>query len=248
VGAEGNGRARLGSSGDPWRDAPTSELGDPVLPRWFVLTAIAAVVAAIGVGIAAFVLPARSTVPEAARRPPPSAAWTTSVGAVEAGGSPPDPYDAPCALLDGLRLAGTAGDQAQLRRGLAALCTTPLPAATRDGLEAFAGAGGVVRFATFEATGVDSTASRRGDEPMILVNARFQRTDPRWIAPLVAHDVVIRAGDPATAAAALAARRAELDVCASLLDDEAFSRACADAAAVVSTDDPLAALRDAGYR
>lgn len=248
MGAEGNGRARPGSSGDPWRDAPTSELGDQVLPRWFVLTAIAAVIAAIVVGVAAFVLPSRSTVAEAARRPPPSAAWTTAVGAVEAGDSPSDPYDAACAPLEGVRLAGTAGDQAQLRRGLAALCNTPLPTAVRDGLEAFAGAGGVVRFATFDATGVDSTASRRGDRPTILVNARFQRTDPRWIAPLVAHDVVIRAGDPTTATTALAARRAELDVCASLLDAEAFSRACADAAAVVSADDPLAALRDAGYR
>jgi hypothetical protein len=248
VGAEGNGRAPFGGSGDPWRNAPTSELGDQVLPRWFVLTAIAAVVAAIVVGVAAFVLPRGATVPEAARRPPPSAEWTTAVGAIEAGGSPSDPYDPPCALLDGVRLGGSAGDQAQLRRGLAALCNTSLPAAARAGLQGFADAGGTVRFATFEATGVDSTASRGADNPTILINTRFQRTDARWIAPLIAHDVVARDRNPATAETALTARRAELAVCVALLDEQAFSRACADADAVVSADDPLGALRDAGYR
>ena len=248
MGAQGNGRARFDGSRDPWRNAPTSELGDQVLPRWFVLTAVAAVVAAIVVGVAAFVLPGRVTVPEAARRPPPSGEWTTAVGAVEAGRSPSDPYDAPCALLDGIRLGGTAGDQAQLRRGLAALCNRTLPPAVREGLQAFAGAGGVVRFATFEATGVDSTASHGGGAPTILVNTRFQRTDARWIAPLIAHDVVARGRDPATAETALDARQAELAVCEALLGREAFSRACADAAAIVSADDPLQALRDAGYR
>lgn len=248
MGGERNGRAHVDGSGDPWRNAPTSELGDQVLPRWFVLTAMVAVVAAVVVGVAAFVLPRRATVPEAARRPPPSADWTTAVGAIEAGDSPSDPYDAPCALLDGIRLAGTAGDQAQLRRGLAALCNTALPADVGDALRAFADAGGVVRFATFEATGVDSTASRADTDPTILVNTRFQRTDARWIAPLLAHDAVARAGDPASARTALAARRAELAVCGALLGEDGFSRACTDAAAVVSADDPLAALRDAGYR
>lgn len=240
-------RARFNGSGDPWRHVPTGELGDQVLPRWFVLTAAAAVIVAVLVAVAAFVLPRRAHVAEAARRPPPSAEHTNAVGRVETGSSAPVAYDAPCAPLDGMRLAGTPADQAQLRRGLAALCNVTLPGAVEDDLAAFASTGGVVRFATFEATGVDSTATR-GDRPAILINTRFQRTDPLWIAPLVAHDVTVRAADPATAESALAARRAERAVCDRLLATDEQGRACADAAAITSLPDPLAALREAGYR
>lgn len=241
-------RARFNGSGDPWRHAPTSELGDQVLPRWFVLTAIGAVVTAVIVGVAALVLPGRREVPVAARRPPPSSAYTTAVGAVEAGASPPAASDAPCRLLDGIRLAGTAADRERLRAGLAGLCDADLPDAVTADLRAFSRARGVVRFATFDATGVDSTASRRPAGPTILINTRFQRTNPRWIAPLVAHDVTLRGGDPATAESALQARRVEALVCERVLGPGNDSRGCADAAALTALDEPLAALRDVGFQ
>jgi hypothetical protein len=241
-------RARRNGARDPWANAPTSELGDQVLPRWFVLTAIAAVVAAIAMTVVAVVLPGRATLPVEARRPPPSPTFTTAVGAVERGRLDATPYDAPCPTLDGVRLAGAEADRAQLRRGLAALCNTTLSADTRADLRAFADAGGTVRFATFEATGVDSTATRGDDTHEILINTRFQRTEASWIAPLVVHDVTMRRRDPATAEAALAARRAEAAVCDQLLRADTDSRACADAAAITALDDPLRALRDAGFR
>lgn len=240
-------RARFNGSGDPWRHAPTSELGDQVLPRWFVLTAIGTVVVAVVVGVVALVLPARRDLPVEARRPPPSATYTTDVGAVAAGASPPRAADPPCELLDGIRLAGTAADREQLRAGLAGLCDADLPDAVTADLRAFARDGGVVRFATFDATGVDSTASRRPAEPTILINTRFQRTNPRWIAPLVAHDVALRGGDPATAESALQARRVEALVCERVLGPDNDSRGCADAAAVTGLDEPLAALRAVGF-
>ena len=241
-------RARRNGAGDPWAGAPTSELGDQVLPRWFVLTAIAAVVVAIAVAAAAFLLPRRATLPAAARRPPPSAAYTTAVGDVDVGGSAATVHDAACPLLDGVRLAGAEGDRAQLRRGLAALCNTHLPDAMRNDVRVFAEAGGTVRFATFEATGVDSTATRGGGTPQILINTRFQRTDASWIAPLLVHDATLRRRDAATAQAALAARRAEALACGRLLGADTDSRGCADAHAVTGLDDPLVALRAAGFR
>lgn len=239
-------RAGANGSNDPWRDAPTSELGDQVLPRWFVLTALAAVVLAIVVLVAAFVVPRRSTVPEQARRPPPSESYTTAVGRVQTGTSAPEAYDAPCEMVRGVRIAGSETDRATLRRGLAGLCNTALPADIADDVRAFAAQQGTLRFAAFEATGVDSTATRAGP-PTIFLNSRFQTTDPLWIAPLVVHDAtLVRAGD-VTAATALEARRAELQTCERLLGGDTRSRACGDAAAVVGLEDPIAALRAAGF-
>jgi hypothetical protein len=239
-------RGARSSNGDPWRDAPTSELGDQVLPRWFVLTAIASVLIAIIVLFAAFALPRRDAVTVEARRPPASDTYTNAVGEVQTGGTPPQPYDAPCDLLQGVQIAGSAADRAQLRQGLAGLCNIDLPDDVAGDIRAFAEQAGTVRFATFEATGVDSTASR-DTSATIFINARFQRTDPLWIAPLVVHDAVLRRGEAASAERALLARRAEATTCDRLLGQADRSRGCQDAAAVLDLDDPLAALRGAGF-
>lgn len=239
-------RAASNGSGDPWRDAPTSELGDQVLPRWFVLTAIATVLLAIIVLFAAFALPRRNAVPVEARRPPASDMYTNAVGEVQTGGTDAQPYDAPCGLLRGIQIAGAEVDRTLLRQGLAGLCNIDLPGDVAGDIRAFAEQSGIVRFATFEATGVDSTASRE-DPPTVLVNARFQRTDPLWIAPLIAHDAVMRSGDSVAAETALAARQAELAVCDRLLGTSERSRGCADAAQITALDDPLGALRAAGF-
>jgi hypothetical protein len=241
-----NTRHSRGSAGDPWRDAPTSELGDQVLPRWFVLTAIAAIVAAVIVVVAALGSPGRDPIPVEARRPPASATYTTAVGEVQTGALEPVRYDAPCRLLQGIRIAGSPADHRHLRQGLNGLCNTTLPEAVADDVRAFAQQGGIVRFATFQATGVDSTASR-GTPATVFINARFQRTDALWIAPLVVHDAVSLSRGRVTAEDALAARQAELVTCDRLLGTRARSRGCADAQAIVEMDDPLAALRAVGF-
>jgi hypothetical protein len=241
-------RERAASNGErhPWSDAPTGELGDQLLPRWFVLTAITLVVLGIVVLVAALFQPRRDAAPVEARRPPPSLTYTTAVGEVQTGVTEPEPYDAPCALLQGVRVAGSPTDRATLRAGLAGLCNIALPDDTAADVHTFAEQDGVVRFATFEATGVDSTASREAPAT-VFINARFQRTDPLWIAPLVAHDVTLRPAGRASAEGAVMARRAELAVCERLLGTRQRSRGCADAGAIVALDDPVAALRAVGF-
>lgn len=233
---------------DPWRKTPTSELADQVLPRWFVLTALAMIPIAIAAVIAAFVVFGPDRVPVAARRPPPAGGLTTGVGEVRVGSTAPAPVGGMCPTLDGVRVAGAVADQRALITGLNALCSVRLDVEVAARLREFARSGGVVRFAQFQATGVDSAADLGSDPPRILVNAKFARTDPSWIAPLLAHDTTFLGIDPATAEGALAARRAEAQVCAELARSRRPSRGCEDADALLALPRPLAALRSAGFR
>lgn len=235
------------SGTDPWRDAPTSELQDQILPRWFVLLGAAMVAFAVAAAVGAFVIFGPQEVPVADRRPPPADGYTTAVGQLQVGSSVPVALTpAPCRQVAGVRVAGTEADRLVLGQGLAALCAAVPEGGAGEQLGAFASAGGVVRFATFRDTGVDSTA--RADPPLILLNARFAVTEPAWIAPLVVHDTVTLAGAPGTVTTALDARRAESAACDGLAAGLRRSRACADAAALLALDDAAAALRAAGYR
>ncbi len=232
---------------DPWQNAPVGELSEELLPRWFVILAMASVPAAIAVLVTAFLLMGADEVPVAERRPPPAAGLTHDIGEFAVGDSDPVAWDAgDCAALDGVRIAGHAADLAVLSAGLEALCTVDLAPATAERVRAFAAADGIVRFGVFEATGVDSAAELDGGQ--ILVNAKFSQTTPAWIAPLVVHDATLLDGDPDRAETALAARRAEAAVCAALFESSLPSRACEDAAALLAADDPLGELRAAGYR
>lgn len=230
-------------SSDPWRKAPTEELQDQVLPRWFVLLAIGAVLAAIVTLAVAFGAFGPGEVPVAERRPPPASGLTHDVGDFETGPTDPVAYDGACPLLEGVRVAGTPTDRASLRRGLAAACNVAEGDAA-GALESFADAGGVVRFAVFETTGVDSAATTDGEPPQVLVNARFSRSAPQLIAPLVIHDAIART-DPGDARTELSARIAEADACSRLFDEP--PRSCSDALSLSTSPDALAALRAVGY-
>lgn len=240
--------ARTPHPRDPWRRAPVGELQEQLLPRWFIVLCVVLIPVAVGAVVAAFIVFAPREVPVAARRPPPGNGLTNDVGEYVVGESRPVEYADACTMLRGVHIAGTEADREPLRLGLAALCNTRLPPAVADRISLFAATGGVVRFAQFEMTGVDSTARPQDDPPVILVNARFQRTDPLWIAPLVAHDAVLLGGDPSTAAGALEARRAEKTVCDRVLGGRRAGRGCEDAAALLDLPDPQAALREAGFR
>ncbi len=233
---------------DPWRKAPVGELQDQLLPRWFVLLCLALIPVAIAAAVAAFIVFGPEDVPLAERRPPPANGLTNDVGQYEIGRSQPVEYAGACNLLQGVRIAGTEADQEALRLGLAGLCNTELPPDVAEAVAQFAGAGGVVRFAQFQLTGVDSTARYEQQPQAILLNAKFQRTEPLWMAPLVAHDAVLLAGDPDSATAAVQARRAEDLVCDRLLQGQRESRGCGDAESLLALPDPVAALRDAGFR
>ena len=232
---------------DPWRDAPVSELQDQVLPRWFVITAVVMVPVALVAVLGAFLVFGPEEVPVAARRPPPAGGYTHAVGDLRTGDSEPVALPAPCPELGGLRVAGTEQDRAVLAQGLGALCGAALEPGSAALLRAFAGEGGSVRFAQFSDTGVDSIAST--EEPLVLLNNRYAVSlQPAQIAPLVVHDLTARSTGPGTAEGELAARRAEAAACSALLDTETPSRSCADADALLALDDPLGALRAAGYR
>ncbi|MGH8897993.1 MAG: hypothetical protein ACRDZ4_13470 [Egibacteraceae bacterium] len=247
----GNGRvsARARKGKDPWRKAPTSELADQVLPRWFVLTAIVMIPIALAAVVGAFAVFGPDRVPLAARRPPPAGGLTTGVGDFRVGSSEPVSAGGMCPTLGGVQVAGTAADQRALTSGLDALCGVRLDVEVAIRLREFARAGGVLRFAQFQATGVDSTADLQARPPRVLVNAKFARADPTWIAPLVAHEVTFVELDPTLASSALAARKVEAQVCAALFaGGRRPSRGCQDAKALLALPDPLAALRTAGFR
>ena len=233
---------------DPWRKAPVGELQEQLLPRWFVLLCLALLPVAIIAGVVAFVVFDSDEVAVAERRPPPNDELTHDVGEYAVGASEPAPYGEACRLLSGVQIAGSEADQQALRLGLSGLCNTSLPPAIADQLEKFALADGIVRFAQFQSTGVDSAALLDGNPPQILLNAKLQRGDPLWIAPVVVHDVMLLAGTPDTAQAALTARQAENLVCDRLLGGRRESRGCDDAEELLGLPDPLAALRSAGYR
>ncbi len=232
---------------DPWRTAPVGEQQEQLLPRWFVILVLVMIPVAIAAAVAGFVVFRPREVPVAARRPPPAGGLTNAVGRYEVGDSPAIRYDEACDVLDGVHIAGTADDRRSLRLGLAAVCNANLPDDVRRRLSAFAAAGGVVRFAQFEATGVDSTAMLDESPPVILVNAKFLRTDPLWIAPLIVHDTTFMTRDASTAAAALEARRAEDLACDRILAGRRESRGCEDAEALLAMADAEEALRDAGF-
>ena len=233
---------------DPWRKAPVGELQDQLLPRWFVLLCLALIPVAIVAAVAGFIVFGPEEVPVAERRPPPAQGLTNNVGQFEIGPSKPVPYADACRILDGVQIAGTDADREALRLGLAGVCNTTLPPVIQDRIELFASRGGIVRFAQFQSTGVDSTAKVDERPPQILINAKLQRTDPLWISPLVVHDAVLLGGGAATAPGALQARRAEDLVCDRLLEGRRESRGCADAEALLALPDPEAALRNAGFR
>ena len=235
-----------------YEGARTGELEDPLLPRWFVLLGLAAIPAAIGVLIWAFVAFGPEEVPVAARRPPPveGSTLTTAVGEYNVGDLDPLELSPPCALLEGIRAGGTAVDIDRIAGAVDELCELALPEAIARRLQSFARVGGVVRFAQFEATGVDSTLDTAGDVPVVLVTARLARdgTDPLWIGPLIVHDTTWLEEPVGTAEGALLAREAEAEICGRMFLPDDRSRACNDAAALLALDDPLGALAAEGFR
>lgn len=233
---------------DPWRKAPVGELQEQLLPRWFVVLCVTLVPVALIAGIAAFVVFDGDPVPVEERRQPPTQNLTNDVGEYAVGESEPVPYAEACPLIQGVHIAGSEADQQALRLGLAGLCNVTLPQVIADRVAVFAREGGVVRFAQFQSTGADSTALLDDDPPQILLNAKLQRSDPLWIAPVVVHDTTFLLADPTTAEGALEARRAEDLVCDRILGGRRESRGCDDAEALLALPDPLAALRSAGYR
>ncbi|HEY4791697.1 MAG TPA: hypothetical protein VIJ05_10285, partial [Actinomycetes bacterium] len=100
----------------------------------------------------------------------------------------------------------------------------------------------------------ESTTDFGTARPTVMVHAKFQQggAAPERVAVVLTHEGShVADGRPPTAAAELAARKAELEACGKLFGgDVQPNRGCADAAALLATDDAgaLARLKEAGYR
>lgn len=231
--------------------ARVEELEEPLLPRWFVLLAVALIPVALGVAVWAFIVFGPEEVPVAERRPPPppTGQLTTDVGGYDVGESVAQPIESDCSLVQGIRVAGSQADRDRITHAAEALCDVTLPEDAARRLVRFGQLQGEVRFAQFQLTGIDSTMDVAAVPPRLLLNARFAQedTDPLWITPLLVHDTTFLDLDPSQAQSALTARIREADVCTDLFTSQRPSRACDDAAALLDLLDPLRALQAAGF-
>jgi hypothetical protein len=230
----------------------------PQLPWWLWLAAVVTTVAMVVVAVGLF-RAAPAPLPVAERRSPPTADLSHGVGDYRVPALAPANRDrlvwrqAGCPRLSAVTLAGTAGEVALLEAAAGRLCglrsVAPIERA-RSGLQQ---APAVVEFAEFELGINESTTVFGQGRPVVLVNGKFQVGGrPERIAALLVHEGShVADGRPPTAAAELAARKAELEACGRLFTgDVTPNRSCADAAALLADDDAtvLGELREAGYR
>jgi hypothetical protein len=231
----------------------------PRLPWWLWLAAALTTVTMVVVAAGIFgSVP--DQLPVAARRSPPAAGQSHGVGDLRVPVLEPENRDrlvrrqAGCTRLDQVTLVGTAGEVVLLDTAAARLCalrSTPPIERARAGLQE---ARAVVAFARFELTINESTTVFGAGPPQVLVHAKFQEGGAAAdrVAVVLAHEGAhVAGGGPPDAAGELAARTAELEACTRLFTGEAQpSRGCADAAALLSSDDATATqkLREAGYR
>lgn len=243
-----------GFDGRGFGGRPTLATGEPVLARWFVLLLLVVVPVGLGVIAWAFLSLSREPVPAAARRPVGDEMVTHERGRAALAETLDEETFTGCA--SGIRLVGDVGGIATVRRALEAVCQ--LAEGTRglqvsQGLTALGDAGGVVRVAVFEQTGVDASTRIEDGVPVIEINAKFQFEDGIRAAPAIVHELVhLGDGWPATgavdAAAELAAILEQQRACDTLVFRGQEPRTCLDSTELLAEDDPLRALVDVGYR
>jgi hypothetical protein len=250
----------------------------PRLPWWLW---VAVTVAVGGLLVAVVGLLGQSGVPEprlGERRTPPGGGLTHDLGGWRAAALTPAPgtegqfarAGATCPRLAGLQLAGTPSQVALLRLAADDVCALRSVGgidAARTGLR---DAGAVVAFAAYERSGNESATvlappaggslALGGARVAVLINAKFVSGDAdvaaKRVAVLLIHEGAhLAAGTaPPTAAAELAARRAELAACERLFpagaDGPKENRGCQDARELLALGDARAhaELRASGYR
>lgn len=230
---------------------PQDALGAPLLHRWFAIAMVVLVPAGLIVVAWAFLSISRPRIDPAARRPPGSATVTHERGDAalnQIRSAEPGP-----ACAAGITVVGDASARATARRALEEVCRL-LPrdgfAGARRGLQRWATAGGVLRMAVFELTGLDSSARTEDGAVVVELNAKFQFEPGTRAAPAIVHELSHLAGDwpgqPVTAEAELDAVRAQLAACQRLGLTRDPPRACRDARELLAEPDPVGRLRAAG--
>lgn len=228
--------------------------GEPLLARWFVLVMIPLVIAGFAVTLWAFLeFGGRAETTAADRRPPGTATVTHERGQAVLN-EVTDTEDATgCAT--GVTLFGDPGARASTRRAMAATCqllaSGDFPQA-QAGLEAWRDAGGVLRIATFEFTGTESSARVEDDHVVVELSPRFQFADATRAAPFILHELTHLGsgtwpGAPVDVDEELAATRVTDDACGRLALGDEVPLGCIDAADLLDESDPVSALVEAGY-
>lgn len=239
---------------------PAMPDGEPLLARWFVLAMLLLSVAAVGLTVYALsqrAAPPSEAFPAAERRNPGTAEVTHDRGQVVL--AEDVTADMPVTCAPDVRLVGDEGGRATLRRAFGVLCQQL--ASDEDGSLAQVAAGlaelddrsGIVRVAQAVATGIDSSARIEDGVPVVELAPKFQFENARLAAPFLAHELFHLGSDawpgaPVDAAAELAAMRVQHEVCGALrVPADRLPRGCGDAAELLADDDPVDALREAGF-
>ena len=232
---------------------PTLPTGEPVLHRWFVIAMLVLVPLAGATTLWAMLSVSRPELTAAERRPPGDGVVTIERGdAVLATTQDAEPGP-DCS--QGIRLIGDSGSRAVARRAMAATCdliaSGDFPQA-RAGLVEWVRSDGRLRIATFELSGVESSARVEEERIVIELNAVFQFDDAARGAPALIHQLELIAspdwpGDPVTADVALEAARAQAVACERLAPGVQPPRGCADVEELLADTDAIQLLVDAGY-
>ena len=233
----------------------TLPTGEPVLPRWFVLAMLVLGVAAIAVTVWGFASIDRESLTAAQRRPAGGAEVTIDRGQAtfaETRDVEPGP-----ACTQGIRIVGDDGSRAAARVAAAGVCelidTGAYPVA-REGLAEWIASGGQLRIATFEYSGVESSARVEDGRIVVELNAKFQFADAARASPALLHQLVLIAdpgwpGEPVGAGTELTAAAMQAEACERLgLDGEEAPRGCRDADELVDDPDGYRTLLDEGFR
>lgn len=234
--------------------------GEPVLARWFVVAML--LLSLVAVGMTVFALtrraaPPAEVFPAAERRTPGTALVTHDRGETQL--ATDTSVSQPVTCAPEVRLVGDEGGRSTLQRAFGVLCAQ-LEAdddgslgQVADGLARLDEAAGIARVAQAVATGVDSSARIEDGVPVVEIAPKFQFESGRRAAPLLAHELFHLGsgtwpGEPVDAAHELAAMRVQDEVCRALrVPEDERPRGCQDAAELLAAEDPLAALRDAGF-
>ena len=239
---------------------PSLPDGEPVLARWFVVLML--LLSVVAVAMTVFVLtrraaPPAEVFPPAERRNPGTAEVTHDRGELRV--AEDTTVSQPVTCAPDVRLVGDPGGRATLQRAFGVLCAqleadddSSLAQVAR-GLGELDAAAGIARVALGAATGVESSARIEDGVPIVEIAPKFQFDNGRLAAPFLAHELFHLGsetwpGAPVGAEQELAAMRVQDEVCRALrVPEEQLPRGCGDAAELLASDDPLAALRDAGY-
>ena len=240
----------------PLRDdgLPTLATGEPVLHRWFVIGMLLLVPVAVAVTLVALSAIDRPELSAAERRPAGDADVTIERGAAvlaETQGAEPGP-----GCGQAIRIIGDEGSRAAARRAVEQTCeliaTGEFPTA-REGLVEWIAADGILRVATFELSGVESSSRVEDGRIVIEINAKFQFTDAARAAPALVHQLALIAdpqwpGQTISVERELLAAQAQARACEVLTFGDQPPRGCLDVEELLDEENRHELLLEAGYR